>query len=180
MASVVFLRGVNVGGHRTFRPTVLARQLKHFDVINIGAAGTFVVGAAVSQTRLRTELSRRLPFQASIIICKGRDLLDVAKRKPFGDDPVGPGVVRFVSVMAKRSSLVPTLPMSFPEQGAWLMRILATEKRFIFGQYRRHMKTIGYLGMIDRVFGVPVTTRNWNTILAIAEVLGTLSRRARR
>jgi hypothetical protein len=36
------------------------------------------------------------------------------------------------------------------------------------------------LGMIDRVFGVPVTTRNWNTILAIAEVLGTLSRRARR
>ena len=33
------------------------------------------------------------------------------------------------------------------------------------------MKTIGFLGMIDGIFGVPVTTRNWNTILAIVEVL---------
>jgi len=33
------------------------------------------------------------------------------------------------------------------------------------------MKTIGYLGMLDRFFGVPVTTRNWNTITAIGKVL---------
>ncbi len=188
MALVVFLRGVNVGGHRTFRPTTLAQQLKHLEVVNIGAAGTFVVRAPISQTRLRAELSRRLPFAASISICKSQELLDIAKRQPFGDEPLGSGVVRFVSVMAKRASLLPSLPMSFPEQGEWLMRILATEKRFVFGQYRRHMKTIGYLGMIDAVFGVPVTTRNWNTILAIVEALkhpppratGTLTRRSRR
>jgi uncharacterized protein (DUF1697 family) len=171
MAFVVFLRGVNVGGHRTFRPTILAQQLKHLDVVNIGAAGTFVVRAPTSQTRLRAELSRRLPFETSIIICKGRDLLDIAKRKTFGDEPAGSGVVRFVSVMAKRPSLAPSIPMSFPAQGKWLLKILATEKRFVFGQYRRHMKTIGYLGMIDGVFGAPVTTRNWNTIMAIVEVL---------
>jgi len=171
MAFVVFLRGVNVGGHRTFRPTILAKQLKHFDVINIGAAGTFVVRAPTSQTRLRAELTRRLPFETSIVICKGRDLLDVANSEPFGDEPAGSGVVRFVSVMVKRPSLAPSLPMSFPGQGKWLLRILASEKRFVFGQYRRHMKTIGFLGMIDGLFGVPVTTRNWNTILAIVEVL---------
>src|ERR1700686_754257 len=171
MAFVVFLRGVNVGGHRTFRPTMLAQQLKQFDVVNIGTAGTFVVGAPTSQTRLRAELSRRLPFETSIIICKGQDLLDVAKCEPFGDEPAGSGVVRFVSVMAKHPLLVPSIPMSFPGQGKWLLRILATEKRFVFGQYRRHMKTIGFLGMIEGIFGVPVTTRNWNTILAIVEVL---------
>ena len=33
------------------------------------------------------------------------------------------------------------------------------------------MKAIGYLGTLDRLFGVPVTTRNWNTITAIARVL---------
>jgi hypothetical protein len=37
--------------------------------------------------------------------------------------------------------------------------------------YRRHMKVIGYLGKIDRLFGIPVTTRNWNTMTAIAKVL---------
>jgi uncharacterized protein (DUF1697 family) len=166
----------------------LAQQLKHFDVVNIGAAGTFVVRAPTSQARLRAELSRRLPFETSIIICKGQDLLDVAKCKPFGDKPAGSGVVRFVSVMAKRPSPLPSIPLSFPAQGKWLLRILATEKRFVFGEYRRHMKTIGFLGKFDGIFGVPVTTRNWNTITATVEVLrnpssfptGTVTRRARR
>jgi hypothetical protein len=31
MALVVFLRGCNVGGHKTFRPTLLAEQLKHHE-----------------------------------------------------------------------------------------------------------------------------------------------------
>ena len=30
---------------------------------------------------------------------------------------------------------------------------------------------IGYLGEIDHLFGVPATTRNWNTITAVASVL---------
>jgi uncharacterized protein (DUF1697 family) len=42
MALVVFLRGVNVGGHRTFRPSILARELSDYGVVNVGAAGTFV------------------------------------------------------------------------------------------------------------------------------------------
>ncbi len=46
------------------------------------------------------------------------------------------------------------------------------ENRFVFGVYRRQMKVIGYLDTFDRLFGVPVTTRNWNTIIAIARVLG--------
>ena len=39
MALVVFLRGINVGGHRTLRPSRLAQQLSRFDAVNIGAAG---------------------------------------------------------------------------------------------------------------------------------------------
>jgi hypothetical protein len=33
------------------------------------------------------------------------------------------------------------------------------------------MKAIAYLGEIDRLFGVPATTRNWNTIAAVARAL---------
>jgi len=43
MALIVLLRGINVGGHRAFRPKLLAQDLGRFDVVNIGAAGTFVV-----------------------------------------------------------------------------------------------------------------------------------------
>jgi hypothetical protein len=33
------------------------------------------------------------------------------------------------------------------------------------------MKTIGYLGQIDGLFGAQATTRNWNTILTIVRIL---------
>ncbi|HEX7086270.1 MAG TPA: hypothetical protein VF198_07890 [Vicinamibacterales bacterium] len=53
-----------------------------------------------------------------------------------------------------------------------MLKILSMDRRFILGVYRRQMKAIGYLGQIDRLFGMPARTRNWNTISAIAEVLG--------
>jgi uncharacterized protein (DUF1697 family) len=34
------------------------------------------------------------------------------------------------------------------------------------------MKAIGYLGALEKVFGVPATTRNWNTMMAIAKAAG--------
>jgi hypothetical protein len=54
----------------------------------------------------------------------------------------------------------------------YLGLILARDNRFVFGVYRRHMKVISYLGTFDRLFGMPLTTQNWNTITAIARVLG--------
>ena len=63
------------------------------------------------------------------------------------------------------------LPLKLPARGQWLLKLLGRNGRFAFGLYRRHMKVIGYLGTLDRLFGVPVTTRNWNTIAAIAQAL---------
>jgi hypothetical protein len=51
------------------------------------------------------------------------------------------------------------------------MKILTRRNRFVIGMYRRHMKVIGHLGALDRLYGVAATTRNWNTIAAIARVL---------
>src|SRR5207249_2636335 len=75
VALVVLLRGVNVGGHRTFRPTTLAEQLKHLDAVNIGAAGTFVIRQPVTRAQLRAEFARRLPFDTEIMICQGREIV---------------------------------------------------------------------------------------------------------
>lgn len=172
MALVVLLRGVNVGGHRLFRPTTLAEQLKHLDAVNVGAAGTFVIRKPVTREHLRAELARKLPFDVEIVICQGREIVRLMSQNHFADLPVQPDIVRFVSVLSQRPRLAPSTPMNFPASGKWLLKILARDNRFVFGIYRRHMKVISYLDTIDRLFGVPVTTRNWNTITAIARVLG--------
>jgi uncharacterized protein (DUF1697 family) len=171
VALVVFVKGINVGGYRTFRPTTLAAQLSHLDAINIGAAGTFVIRRPVTRAHVRAELARRLPFHAEIMICEGREIVGLLSRHPFANQPLRPDIVRFVSVLSRRPRSTPSMPMSLPSTGKWLLKILARESRFVFGVYRRHMKVISYLGKIDRLFGVPVTTRNWNTITAIAKVL---------
>jgi uncharacterized protein (DUF1697 family) len=63
------------------------------------------------------------------------------------------------------------MSLTLPRDGEWLVRVIASKNRFVFGTYRRHMKTIGYLGQIDKLLGGPVTTRNWNTILVVARLL---------
>jgi uncharacterized protein (DUF1697 family) len=174
MALVVFLRGVNVGGHRTFRPSILARELGSYDVVNVGAAGTFVVRKPGSRAKFRTALLRKLPFKPEIVLCEGRDLMRLEIENPFGTQPSPPDVVRFVSILSKAGGVRAPLPVTFPSDREWLVRVIASEGQFVFGMYRRHMKTIGYLGQIDKLYGVPATTRNWNTIIAITRILKSL------
>ena len=171
MALIVFLRGVNVGGHRTFRPSILARELSIYDVVNVGAAGTFVVRKPGPRAKFVAELLRKLPFQAEIALCDGRDLVRLEMENPFGTEPSHPDHVRFVSVLSKTSRGRVSIPFTMPPTGEWFVRIIALQHPFIFGVYRRHMKTIRYLGQIEKLFGVPATTRNWNTIIAILRIL---------
>jgi uncharacterized protein (DUF1697 family) len=173
VALVVFLRGINVGGHRSFRPTKLAEALEHLGAVNIGAAGTLVLRRRMTQAQARAEVARRLPFVAEIVVCQGRDIANLISKNPFDGQSARPGVVRFVSVLAQRPRLTPSMPMQFPPSGQWLMKILMRRNRFVIGMYRRHMKVIGLLGSLDRLYGVSATTRNWNTIAAIAKVLRT-------
>ena len=171
MALVVFLRGVNVGGSRTFRPSLLARELGEHDVVNVGAAGTFVVGKPGPRAAFRAELLRRLPFESEVVFCEGRDLLRLETENPFGMEPARPDFIRFVSILSRAARARPAVPIGIPPEGDWFVRVIASQGRFVFGVYRRHMKTIGYLGRIDELFGAPATTRTWNTIRSIVRIL---------
>lgn len=105
------------------------------------------------------------------MISEGRDIVRLMSQDHFADSPVRPDVVRFVSVLAQRPRSALPMPMTFPESGKWLLKILARDGRFVVGVYRRDIKAIGHLGRLDRIFGVPATTRNWNTITQISRVL---------
>jgi uncharacterized protein (DUF1697 family) len=172
MALVAFLRGVNVGGHRRFRVSLLAKELGDYDVVNVGATGLLVVRKPGSTSAFRAELLRRLPFESDVILCGGHELLELHAKNPFGAERLASDVVQFVSVLigpAGRHS--PQMPIEIPPGPGWLVRIIGRRKRFVFGLYRRSMKTIGYLGQLDKLLGARVTTRNWNTILSVIRIL---------
>ena len=171
MAIVVFLRGVNVGGHRRFRPSMLAGQLRRFDAVNVGAAGTLVIRRPGPRAKFRAALLRRLPFETEIMFCEGRDLLRLEQENPFAAEGADASLVRFVGILSRPLRSASAIPFALPGDGEWFVRVIMAKGKFACGVYRRHMKTIGYLGRMDKAFGAPVTVRNWNTIAQVLRVL---------
>ncbi len=169
MRRVVFLRGVNVGKANRCQPALIARQLPKLGVINIGAVGTFVVREDVSESALRAAIAKKLPFKCEMMICPARDIIKLVAKNPFAGQPSGLDITRFASVAAKPVGL--RLPLNLPSDDDWLLKIVAVENRFVLGVYRRHMKAIGYLGKIEKLLGVPVTARSWNTIQKVVQIL---------
>lgn len=169
MASIVFFRAVNVGGHQKFQPSVLAKKLAAFGLVNIGAAGTFVVRENIGQTKLRAEILRRLPFQPELIICPARDVLGLMRGEPFRNEPVGKDIGRFVTVMQRAPRALPPLPIEQPTGAKWEVRIIAVTGRFALS-VRRLGETYSN-PVVEKHLGVSATTRNWNTIETICKIL---------
>src|SRR5712671_4818844 len=124
MPLIVLLRGINVGGHRTFRPSMLARNLAAYDVVNVGAAGTLVVRKPVSRTTFLAELRRKLPIEAVVAFCDASDFIRLEMENPFGAEPFDEDVVRFVSILSKTNRENVSFPVEFPRGEEWFVRII--------------------------------------------------------
>ena len=178
MALVVFLRAINVGGANLCKPAQLAKQLKNFDVVNIGAVGTFVVRGKVNESALRkqmgAQLAKTFKIKCEIMIASGNALLKIASKAPFAGHTDDPQITRFVSVLHKSlpSSLVTHhSSLSLPSAKDWLLKVIAIDGQFVLGVYKREMKAIGYLGKLEKLLGVPATTRSWTTIEKVVKIL---------
>ncbi len=110
----MFLRGANVGGHKKFQPSSLAKELAGLAVVNVGAAGTFVVRGKIGQASVRVEILRRLPFKTELMICPAREIIDLARGGAFAHDPTEKGVRRFVGSWRKHLGSSPAFPSTGP------------------------------------------------------------------
>ncbi len=169
MASIVFFRAVNVGGHQKFQPASLARDLADLDVVNLGAAGTFVVRKNIAQAKLRGEILRRLSFEPELMICPADEILALTKGSWFQNAPSGKDIGRFLSIMRKPPRVTPRLPIEQPVGKNWEVRIVAVTGRFAL-TVRRIGETYSN-AVVEKRFGVPATTRSWNTIESICRIL---------
>jgi uncharacterized protein (DUF1697 family) len=161
---------VNVGKHKRFLPAQLARDLAALDVVNVGAAGTFVVRAPVSKAALLAEMRSRLAFDADIIIVKGSDLLAFAGSAPFGRRPPANNEQRFLSVTLKPCA-APALPSCYPAGDRWQVKVVEVSGRFVASVWRRQPGTPLYPNAaVEKQAGV-ATTRNWNTVETLCAIL---------
>ena len=167
MAQVVLLRGANLGSRR-FSPKAVEKTLSDLGVVNVGAAGTFVVRGKVAKDALLARLADAVPFDPRAILVSSKEFLEAITA---GDAiPVPDGAKRFATALA--SPATHTLPIEEPAGKAWGVRVLATTKRFALGVRRRVDETGVYPNeVVEKAFGVAATTRDWPTMERVARLL---------
>jgi uncharacterized protein (DUF1697 family) len=175
MPSVVFLRAVNVGGTNLCRPAVLAKQLGKFDVVNVGAVGTFVVRENVSESALRkkiaVQLAKAFGVKCEIMICPAKAIVDLTRKDPFAGER-GDDIDAHATILAKRPAKLPLLPIYAPSIDKWEIKIVRVVGTGVIC-LRRRLKD-GRLypnAVVEKQFGVAATTRSWNTIEKVAKIL---------
>jgi uncharacterized protein (DUF1697 family) len=169
MSLVVFLRAVNVGG-RKVGVAALARDL---GMVNLGAAGTFVAPGLDDAADLERQVREALPFDTPVMVRRGAEVLDLLWSNPFGPGDPPEGARRFVSVMGRAPATVPPLPLERSRgDDPWEVRIVRVSGPYAFSLWCRRGPRILYPNeVVEKVLSVPATTRGWDTLLKIRDVL---------
>ena len=175
MARVVFLRAVNVGGTNRCQPALIAKQLARFDIVNIGAVGTFVVRENVSESTLRkiiaVQLAKAFGVKCEIMICPAKQIIDLSKENPFNGE-TGNDIDAHVTILAKRPATLPKLPIYAPSVDNWEIKISGVVGTAVLCLRRRVKEGRLYPNQIvEKQFSIPGTTRSWNTIEKVAKIL---------
>lgn len=172
MSHVVFLRAANVGGRNVFRPAQLARALAPLDLVNVGAAGTFVVRGGATRDQIRRAILAELPFVPQIAIRPGREVLALARSEPFRGAVLSRDMRAWVAVLSARARKRPLLPLTAPAGRDWSVRFDRVVGAYALGLWRR--RPGGYVFpslVVEKALGVPATTRWWETLLRAARIL---------
>jgi uncharacterized protein (DUF1697 family) len=173
MGHVVFLRAANVGGRNVFRPAQLARALEALGVVNVGAAGTFVVRGKASPPTIRREILARLPFQPALVVVPTHEVVALVTSRPFAGVRLSRELRGWVAALDGRSPSRPRLPLSVPAGRSWSVRFDAVSGHFALGLYRRRAGSFVFPGqVVEKALGVPATTRWWETLERVAELAG--------
>lgn len=164
MATVVLLRGANLGKRR-FSPNALAEALADLDLVNVGAAGTFVVPKRVAQATLRARVAAELPWGDPEMVLLADTEVRAALRA--GEAVRVPaGAKRFGVALPKAPATPPAFPLeALAKDGKWGMRYDALAGRVVIGVRRRFDETGSYsTKALDEAVGTDRgTMRDWPT-----------------
>ena len=138
---------------------------KKLDLVNIGAAGTFVSRRPVTVAAI----ARELPHANAVAIRPGSE---VTRLVDAGPPKVPADAVIFVSVPMGPATKRPALPMERLEGRDWALRIIEKRGAFVIcARHRERQRALDLSAILAREFGVPFTTRSWGTLERVAAAI---------
>lgn len=166
MPWAILVRAANVGNN-TLRPRELVGRLPALQLTSLGAAGTFAARGGATAASVRRAVADALPFGAEVLVEPAdRWHAYVAAHANEPDPPSG--CRRYLALTSRPVGRHERLPLHFPDPAGWGVTITSIEGTFVSGLYRRLEPRMLYPNaVVEKRFGVPATTRWWETVVAL-------------
>ncbi len=173
---VALLRGINVSGQKRIRMAELQKSCEAVGLTDVRSylqSGNLVFRANQSAPRklaatLRGRIAEDFGHDVEVLVLPAKDLSRVAKSNPLwprsgGDETLFHATFLFEPVPANRFRDL-TLPARSGEQAALVGQVVYLHCPHGYGRTKLNN------AYFEKALGVPATTRNWRTVLALQDL----------
>lgn len=176
---IALLRGINVGGHHKVPMAELRQEMEKMGFENVRTllnSGNVVFGGdPESEETLEKTMAARLEqvfsFAIPVLVRKAEDIKALIDADPFKDIEVTKNIRLYVSFLRELPEVEPALPW-ISEDG--FFKIMAIHDRAVCSVLNISATTTPKgMEALGHFFGKDMTTRNWNTLIRIANKLTT-------
>lgn len=169
---VAFLRGINVGGHNKVPMAKLREVLEKQGFQNLKtllATGNVVFeGEKKTINNLPKILQESFGFEIEIIILPFETITKIVKSNPFEAIEITPKIRLYVTFLGETPKTKLKIPY-YPEDGSYKI-IELTDNALFSAIDIEKMGTTQLMNILEKEFGRNITTRNYNTVMKIAEL----------
>lgn len=173
---VLFLRGINVGGHKKVSMAELKKILSDLGYNKIKTflnSGNVVFEASGKLKKIHSDINAKLAqsfdFEVNSILRNSKDVLAMATSQIFANTKLKKEIRLYVSFLAKKNNAKIKIPYVSPDKS---FKILKVENLNIYSVLDlSKSKTTEAMAVLEREFGSDITTRNYNTIVKIGSYL---------
>jgi uncharacterized protein (DUF1697 family) len=174
-----FLRGINVGGHALIKMPELKRVFESAGLENVRtllASGNVVFETARSDKKtlaniIEKELKKVLGKDTPVTLRSLPELQKIRSAGPFKTVRVTPAVRLYVTFLSKEvQPRTITIPFASDHDEFRILKVAQGEV-FSVVDLSKGRGTPEAMNILEKEFGADVTTRNWNTVLKILELM---------
>lgn len=175
MKYIALLRGINVGGNKKVPMVTLKNcfeDLGYSDVVTLLNSGNVVFSSDKKDvTVIKKEIEERIEkifgFSVSIQIITQIVLKDMVSQNPFAKVRISDSIQRYVTFIPDKQSLKNPqvqLDTSF--------KIVKITERALFSvlTLSKVFSSTEAMKALDKIYGTSITTRNWNTVVKLANL----------
>lgn len=163
MRYAIFLRGINVGGHKTVVMAQLKKSLGALgctDVVTLLNSGNVVLTSKKSPAVIEKDVVKAVGFELEVLVWTAPELAALVASEPFAK--TAPDSKQYVCFVKRPVTL--KLPVRFEKFG---LEAFAGQKQALFlRSFPVPNPRNGYPTELEREVG-PTTTRTWNTVLKV-------------